>query len=83
VAQAFHKWDKTGTGKFDFFLFSSLVRHELLVMPAHLPDDKLKMVFGVIDLDNSGTIELDEFLEFVSGKVGTVLEYSSAVPVGG
>lgn len=68
VEQAFQKWDKHGTGKFTFFLFSSLVRQELHVMPAIISDEKLRMVFSCMDLDGNGTIELEEFVEFVTGK---------------
>lgn len=59
------QWDTNGDGTLTLPEFRKLLRMDIGIKPAKLPDSELQSVFACIDMDDTGHVDLDEFVEFV------------------
>jgi len=61
----FKKFDKDGNGTLDCEELKGVVRRHLHISPASVSDFELETLFAFLDVDNGGTIEQDELVEFL------------------
>jgi len=61
----FGKLDKDNSGLLNFDEFSTAVRKQLRLTRADISDKEVQTFFQWMDVDNAGSIELEELIEFV------------------
>ena len=74
-AEFFRSFDKTGDGVFDERELLTLVREQLKITPDEVDDHTIGVLVSALDDDGSGTLAIDELLDFV--------ENGSETPAGG
>ena len=63
----FQHFDRDNSGRLSMGEFRSAVRKGGKMTPAMLPDAELRRLFGAVDANSSGDIELEELVAFVWG----------------
>ena len=65
AAALFRKYDKSGDGDLDAAELKNMIRRDLKISPADLPDDDVDKLIKALDDDGGGSLSIDELLDFV------------------
>lgn len=62
----FRHYDRDNSGSLDFDEFRSALRRDAKVTKRDVTDTELKQVFGTVDIDGGGEVEIDEFVTWIN-----------------